>query len=213
NDNASNKPRWVVGDETNTPISVLGNAALSNNVWYHIAGTYDGVTAKLYINGSLVNSTAGTLGGTQINTFPLTIGATGNTGATEGPLRGNIDEVAIFETALSDVDILNYFNSSGRCPKLYFKGKIQGLKRDNNVIEMDGIDSFDELTGTELYDLIIEGQTLTATQGGTADKVSYGYYLSTLDNLNSGVVSADILDVDGAQLTSSIATIENIFVG
>src|SRR5438477_903506 len=35
---------------------VYSNTTIQDNVWYHIAGTYDGATAKIYVNGVLDNS-------------------------------------------------------------------------------------------------------------------------------------------------------------
>jgi uncharacterized repeat protein (TIGR01451 family) len=81
--------------------------------WYHVVGTCDGATAKLYINGALVNSAPvdpnyiGTPSGTRIgaevccgNFFP-----------------GLIDEVSIYDRALSaaEVSALYLADAAGKC--------------------------------------------------------------------------------------------------
>jgi hypothetical protein len=80
---------------------VTGTAMLTLNAWTHVAGTYNGSTLKIYVNGVMVKSVA----------------ATGNMPITEGPLRigghslssqffkGLIDEVRIYSRALSQTEI------------------------------------------------------------------------------------------------------------
>ena len=78
-----------------------GTSALPLNAWSHLAGTYDGVSLKIYVNGALVGSQAvnGTIA-TSIS--PLRIG--GN-GVWNEYFRGRIDEVRIYNRALSQAEI------------------------------------------------------------------------------------------------------------
>jgi len=73
------------------------------NKWTHIAGTFDGSTLRIYINGNLAGSLAGSLG--LANSAPLLIGGSG-TCATFG---GALDEVAIYGRALSPTEIAAQF--------------------------------------------------------------------------------------------------------
>jgi MSHA biogenesis protein MshQ len=78
--------------------------------WYHVAGTYDGSTIKIYVNGTLAISGAyaSTLG---TNTYPLWIGD--NSQQTARYWSGDIDEVKIWDTALSAAQIASaYANES-----------------------------------------------------------------------------------------------------
>jgi prepilin-type N-terminal cleavage/methylation domain-containing protein len=72
----------------------------SIGVWVHVAAVYDGSTFKIYANGVEVGSRSLTGNINSINS-PLTIG--GNGGTQSWP--GSIDDVRIYDRALSDSDI------------------------------------------------------------------------------------------------------------
>jgi len=82
------------------------------NTWTHVAGTFDGTTYRFYINGILAGApTTGTLGPTI--TDPLRIGTSGSCAG----FGGLIDEVQLFNRALSQSEILSIVNagSAGQC--------------------------------------------------------------------------------------------------
>jgi hypothetical protein len=79
-------------------------AAVPAGQWTHIAGTYDGANVKVYVNGAAIagsNATAGTI---DSNANPVVIGKS-VWNAVARPFDGAIDEVAIFDAALSEDDI------------------------------------------------------------------------------------------------------------
>lgn len=78
------------------------------NTWYFVAGTYDGTTAKLYINGTEVSSTT-TSGNIVTNTSPLTIGRDPNLGRF---FDGRIDEVRVYDRGLTAAEILALYNAT-----------------------------------------------------------------------------------------------------
>jgi hypothetical protein len=78
---------------------VDSTTALTVGKWFHIVGTYDGFTLKIYINGQFENSRAYT-GSFPITAYPLGIG--------RGQIyyfNGLIDEVRIYNRALSQAEI------------------------------------------------------------------------------------------------------------
>ncbi|HZE56783.1 MAG TPA: Ig-like domain-containing protein [Chthoniobacterales bacterium] len=83
------------------------------NTWTHVTGTYDGTTLKLYVNGILDNSE-------MFSTTPATTGqpvTIGLRGTSQYPFNGLIDEVEVFDHALTDGQVLTIYNagSAGKC--------------------------------------------------------------------------------------------------
>ncbi|WKZ21454.1 MAG: Ig-like domain-containing protein [Candidatus Brocadiaceae baterium WH-1] len=81
---------------------------LSLNAWHHLVGVYDGSTLKLYVNGTEVNSVAAS-GSLDTSTHPLRIG-TRAVDPVNRYFKGSIDEVYVFNRALSDQEVLSLFN-------------------------------------------------------------------------------------------------------
>jgi hypothetical protein len=79
------------------------------NTWSHLAVTWDGATMRLYVNGTQVASRAqgGTLQGTAQGAGAVRIG---NNTYTENFL-GRIDEVRIYNRALSGAEIVTDMNT------------------------------------------------------------------------------------------------------
>jgi hypothetical protein len=89
------------------------STTLHDGNWHHAVGTYDGSSAKLYIDGVLQSTQALTgstpAGGGQ----PLLIG-TGSNNAIGNylPYTGSIDEVALYGSALSSTRVTAHFNAA-----------------------------------------------------------------------------------------------------
>ena len=91
----------------NTSVDTRGTAQLPANTWVHMAGTYDGATLKLYINGALVSSNAAS-GTLRASTNPLRIG--GNLVWGEYFI-GQIDDVRIYNGVLTQAQIQTDLNT------------------------------------------------------------------------------------------------------
>ncbi|MBM3841145.1 MAG: LamG domain-containing protein [Verrucomicrobia bacterium] len=72
---------------------------LGGTNWIHLVGTYDGSNWRLYRNGAQVAAKADSVGALVVNNADWAIGSTGN--GWEGSFAGAIDEVAIYNKALS----------------------------------------------------------------------------------------------------------------
>jgi len=82
---------------------IPGPSALPLNTWSHLAATYDGATFALYVNGALVATKSASTNLVQAS-GPLHIGGNDIWGEY---FRGTIDEVRIYNRALSPAEIQN----------------------------------------------------------------------------------------------------------
>jgi Concanavalin A-like lectin/glucanases superfamily/Secretion system C-terminal sorting domain len=87
--------------------SVVGATQLSQNTWYHIAGTWDGTDLKIYVNGVLDGSEPCT-GNFVTNTDPFKIGG-GLSNGTEY-FSGKIHGVRFWNTAKPESEIASQMN-------------------------------------------------------------------------------------------------------
>ena len=85
-----------------TDRAARGTAKLTIGAWTHIATTYDGTTQSFYVNGVLVGTTAGS-GSINVANGALRIG--GNNSSLNEFFRGLIDEVRVYNRALSAAEI------------------------------------------------------------------------------------------------------------
>ncbi len=131
---------WFYLKETN---DILDNGDHIQNVyiseeqmlgrWHHIAGTFDGTSSKLFLDGTLISEKAASGGGLDTNDNPLMIGSVRTNGYY---VDGAVDEVRIWNIARSADQI-----------------------RQNMYRELEGNEAglvayydFNESVGTTLYD-------------------------------------------------------------
>jgi hypothetical protein len=81
----------------------------SLGVWHHVAGTYDGTAVRLYIDGSLSASVPAS-GAVPTTTNPLYIGTKTATSSAGDHFLGRIDDVRLYNVALSIDDVANLAN-------------------------------------------------------------------------------------------------------
>jgi len=84
-----------------TSVGVNGVAQVPLNTWTHLAMTYDTATVRLYVNGTLVRSSA-TTGALLTSTGALRIGGNSVWGEF---FQGMIDEVRVYNRALTQAEI------------------------------------------------------------------------------------------------------------
>jgi hypothetical protein len=94
--------------------SATATSVLTLNTWQHVAATYDGSTMKIYVNAVEAASVAQT-GAIDAVTDPIVIGR--NVVVPSDAWQGLIDEIALFNRALSQSEIQSIVNagSAGKC--------------------------------------------------------------------------------------------------
>ena len=120
-----------------TSVSVVSSAVLSTNTWTHLAGTYDGTTSRLYVNG--VESGSMTVAGTI---DPIAADVQIGRNIANGNLwGGGIDEVQVWNRALSAAELQSIVNagSGGNCKMFPKPMSVDGHAAPGTSSNLNGV--------------------------------------------------------------------------
>src|SRR5262249_50094568 len=123
--NNTGRVQFRIGGENSYVATPVGGT-VAVGVWTHLAGTFDGTTARLYVNGVLVASGTAGAGFKAKGWYLLRLGGTsrsqsdgpdagannrapGNTGGGNRAWDGSVDEVAVYNTVLSGGTIAAHY--------------------------------------------------------------------------------------------------------
>jgi hypothetical protein len=110
--NVDNLIGWWTGNGSTGGNVLESTGSPQPGHWYFIVATISGTSKKLYINGVLDNSGTGSAIGA--NGVELTIGAKKNSGgAYFEPFNGSMDEVRIYNRALTPSEVWQLYIMSG----------------------------------------------------------------------------------------------------
>lgn len=109
----------TIDPNTGSAISYIYGGNMPLNAWSHVVGTYDGSVMSLYVNGIQMASQSAAGGPITTDNNPLMIGVRQNQSATTGNshFKGMIDEVAVYNRALSAAEVQNRFLRGALQPK------------------------------------------------------------------------------------------------
>ena len=125
---------------------IVSAAPVTDGLWHHAALTFDGETAKLYIDGSLQKPTAACQGEIASASHDLMLGASRSAPTArekETPLGGVIDEVTLFSRALDSSEIKRLISSAKpKFTKQQVERRLKELKEllDRGLILQDFYD-------------------------------------------------------------------------
>jgi hypothetical protein len=100
----------------NPTFRINSMASVNDGEWHHVAGTYDGATAQLYVDGRL-DGTLATAGIIAKNTQKVLLGA--NSEQTARWWKGSIDDVWIYSRALTEAEVRYLADQTPGDGKLY----------------------------------------------------------------------------------------------
>lgn len=197
------------GALTNTP----STSTVPLNTWTHVAATFDGSNVKYYINGVEDTTTPAATGTLRQATLDVLIGK--RTNNTDETFDGYIDDVALFEGALTQGNIENIY----KLGRGNFDGSgyatIENLYLFDNGTADDSIGSADgTLTGDA--EVINTGGTAQAIklsnnlkiQGHLGIGTDPSLYSLTLDDMRANTIDTVTLIADKSYITTSDPDIE-----
>jgi len=105
---------FLVSSASGEQVITRSLTPVTTNQFYHVAGVFDGVAARLYINGSLENEKPVFFELAYDDSF-LAFGSSART--YDGHLQGELDEVAMWNRALSSNEVASIFTAAnaGMC--------------------------------------------------------------------------------------------------
>lgn len=155
---------------------VYGNINLIDTTWHFVAGVYEGGTeriTKLFIDGKLdisgtISSEPNTVLGNNWRIGAFMVGGT--------PFNGNIDEVKVYNFALSDQQVWDMYKATTTAPILIFP------QNDSTLINVfNPVLDWDSLITATSYRLMMADDSLFATT--FLDSIVYSSSFSLYDGL------------------------------
>ncbi|PSQ21816.1 hypothetical protein BRD06_10660 [Halobacteriales archaeon QS_9_67_15] len=89
--------------------SATAGFGLSTNTWYHVTGVFDGSTVTMYVNGRPV----ATATASEVNSANIDIGIAENIDKNGRHFEGKIDEVRVYDRALTDTQVESLSEHAG----------------------------------------------------------------------------------------------------
>ena len=169
----------VEGGSLKFDLANLASAASTTlppaNSWTHVAGTYDGTSITLWVNGQPLTVVAAS-GPISVSSDPFFIGAKAPTGTAGDFFQGVVDDVRVYSRALSAAEIQALVDGSGPA-MIHFSADVQPIF-DANCTSCHGTGS-PTLTATMSWASLVgvasaEESTFQYVQPGDVDH-SYLY--------------------------------------
>jgi hypothetical protein len=115
-------------------IAVDPDGTFPTGAWFHVVGTYDGTNLKLYKNGVLKATTA-YAGPLQYNATQFWIGKRWDVGGGRQFFAGTIDEVAVYNVALTSTQIAAHYAAGTAAGTTYTDSPTGSLTLTGSITE------------------------------------------------------------------------------
>jgi len=150
---------------------LITSESYGDNKWHLLAAVADGARMNMYVDGLLVNSAPGSVGGGDQYDADLTIGRFFNAGTS---FKGVIDDVRLFNRALSPVEIQSLYREGGwqgEQTNYNLSAAVSGTG-SGSVTTDKGVLTWTGNMGTASY---VEGALVTLTAAPAADATFGGW--------------------------------------
>lgn len=171
---------------------VIVSAPLVKNKWYHYSITFDGTVSKIYRDGQLLKSASGISRSTKGTIFRL-----GEINTTVG-INADIDDLKIYNVAMTDEQILDQYNSSkpaivaaesvvvSKATKTNEKAKVASKSAPSNAI----ITNSDINGTTKSIEVYSQGQKIVGESAMSINDLPEGTYLLKITNKPSNKITS-----------------------
>ena len=165
---------WMGAGDSQNPYTISASSLLDGD-WHHVVLTLDGSTAKYYLDGNstpvdtLSYTPAGTIGVTPL------IGALDATGTVLAYTNGSIDQVRIFDTALTSDQVTDLYDEQYCFDNFFNDDSTLATYKLNGYLGDDSGKSVPLQSASSTYGSGVFDQALYLTGGQTASQTSTSY--------------------------------------
>ena len=182
----------VIGE--NNDVKFHGSVEL--NTWVYVGATFDGSTLTLYVDGVVVKTQSMSTDYATSENTPILIGKLPYDEPSGEYFKGGIDEVSIWNNALTTAEVIALYNSGSR---------LDASTNSGNYVSSSslvGYWKFNEGTGTSVTDA-------SGNNNGVVNGASWGtstssrVYTATLTPIAAGEVTIDVAAATFTDATSN----------
>ena len=174
----------------------------NTQVWDHIVGIYENGLWELYVNSQLVASAQSSFFQADIDT-PLAIGNSGGWGG----FLGNLDDVAIWNRALTADEVLALYNSCNVAPQVVTGSASPSSFANSTYTCVNNVGS--------TYNWTVNNGTIVNGQGTNSIEILWGTEgvgsVSVVETTTDGCVG-DVLTFDVVIIPNSIEELSNAMI-
>jgi len=186
--NGTKPPDFYFLTGTGQGHQIFGTTSLQAGTQYHIAATYDGTSAKIYVNGQLQNTLA--VSGSLYYPSGGGLGLARKYSATSANFSGSELGVAIYDTALTAAQILAHYQATS--PPTTPSG-LGGTATSSSQINLSWTASTDDVSvasyavercqgaGCSSFAQVGTSTTTSFSDAGLSASTSYSYRVRALD--------------------------------
>jgi hypothetical protein len=199
--NSSNWPSIMINpgdaDDSDRYYHYGVSTAVVDSNWHHLVGTHDGTYVRMYLDGVLISTPESRPGAFYTGTGTLGIGRCIDKFGTYQS-AGDIDEVRVYNRALSDSEVANLYSSS---KKIFKVSASQNNKLTDGLVGMWSFNGPD-IAGVTAYDRSGQNHNGTITGATIAiGKVGQALKFDGSSYINAG--NGDSLNITGDKITLS----------
>lgn len=192
----NSRPEFSIFTGYSTAVLAESPDPISTGTWWHLVGVWDGSYIKLYVNGVLKASAAFS-GPMPAASGPVSIGHHWYNGIRDEWYIGYMDEIAIYDYALTDQQVLEHYNSRNNFSASY----IDTVLRDGPEVcyRMEDLSIIDSSIWRRDA-AIKQDLTLETTNTATADSKGSIYFNGSSSLIEMSSADQNILNYNGFTL-------------
>ena len=164
----------------------MGNFNSYNNLWIMITGTFNNGVGKIYINGIEQSKTQQGTINLVSSTSDLFIGKRNPANNYDGFVKGKIDDLRIYQSALSEAQILKLYTYNTLKIEKIENVASRSFYVNNTILYFKNTQNLTEIIKVEVYNLLGQQvfKTVEITKQIQLNKLQKGFYILKVKNTN-----------------------------